>query len=160
MILFNARRYDDAIRELRSVLVVHPDSAMAHWVLGFATIGKGQFEEAIPVLEKTASMTNRSPGAIGLLATAYARAGHRTEAIRLVEELKLRRQRGYVPAGAFISPYLALGDNDEAFVWFERAYQEQSSILQFLKVQPLFDPVRNDPRFADLVRRVGLNEVR
>jgi hypothetical protein len=51
---------------------------------------------------------------------------------------------------------LALGDYDEAFVWFERAYLEQSNILQFLKVHPFFDPVRNDPRFVDLVRRVGL----
>jgi TolB-like protein/Tfp pilus assembly protein PilF len=156
-ILFNARRYDEAIPEVRSVLAVHPDSAMAHWVLGFALIGKGQSEDAIPVLEKTVSMTDRSPGAVGLLATAYARAGHRTEALRLLEELKLRRQKGYIPAGAFIFPYLALGDYEEAFVWFERAYQEQSNILQFLKVHPFFDPVRNDPRFADLVRRVGLH---
>jgi len=155
--LFNARRYDEAIPEVRSVLAVHPDSAMAHWVLGFALIGNGQSEDAIPVLEKTVSMTDRSPGAVGLLATTYARAGHRSEAVRLLEELKLRRQKGYIPAGAFICPYLALGDYDEAFVWFERAYLEQSNILQFLKVHPFFDPVRNDPRFVDLVRRVGLH---
>ena len=67
-----------------------------------------------------------------------------------MEELKLRRQKGYVPPGAFINPYLALGEYDEAFVWFERAYQEQSNILQFLKVHPFFDPVRSDPRFKDL----------
>ena len=60
-------------------------------------------------------------------------------------------------AGAFINPYLGLGDYDQAFVGFERAYQEQSNILQFLKVHPFFDPVRNDPRFVDLLRRVGLN---
>ena len=61
------------------------------------------------------------------------------------------------PAGAFINPYLGLHDYDQAFVWFERAYQEQSSILQFLKVHPFFDPVRGDPRFTDLVHRVGLD---
>jgi hypothetical protein len=71
--------------------------------------------------------------------------------------LKQRRQSGYVPAGAFINPYLGLHDYDQAFVWFERAYQEQSTILQFLKVQPFFDPVRGDPRFTDLVHRVGLD---
>jgi DNA-binding winged helix-turn-helix (wHTH) protein len=58
---------------------------------------------------------------------------------------------------AFINPYLALGDYEQAFVWFERSYREKSNILQFLKVHPFFDPVRSDPRFQDLIRRVGLN---
>ncbi len=156
-ILFQARHYDQAIRELRSVVAVHPDYAGAHWFLGFALIGNGQPELAIPELEKTASLMHRSPGSLELLATANARAGHRREALRLINELKRRRQTAYVPAGAFINPYLALGDYDEAFVWFERAYQEHSSILLFLKVHPFFDPVRQDPRFKDLLRRVGLN---
>ncbi|SRR6266498_653718 len=112
---------------------------------------------AIPELEKTASIMHRSPGSIELLATANARAGHRTEALRLINELKQRRKTRYVPAGALINPYLGLGDYDQAFIWFERAYEEQSNILQFLKVHPFFDPVRSDPRFKDLVRRVGLN---
>jgi uncharacterized protein (TIGR02996 family) len=155
-ILFQARRYDEAIRELRSELAVRPDYADAHWFLGFALIGKGQPEEAIPELEKTVLLMQRSPGSIELLATAYAHAGRRTEALRLISELKRRRENAYVPAGAFINPYLALGDYDEAFVWFERAYHEQSNILQFLKVHPFFDPVRGDPRFRDLLRRVGL----
>src|SRR3984893_6738674 len=155
-ILFQARRYDEAIRELRSVLAVHPDRASAHWFLGFALIGKGQPEEAIHELEKTASIMHRSPGSLELLATAHAHAGHRTEALRLIDELKQRRQSGYVPAGAFINPYLGLRDYDQAFVWFERAYEERSNILQFLKVHPFFDPVREDPRFNDLLRRVAL----
>jgi hypothetical protein len=91
---------------------------------------------------------------------ANARAGHRTQALRLIEELKRRRQKQYVPDGAFINPYLGLGDYEQAFVWFERAYQEQSNILQFLKVHPFFDPVRDDPRFTDLVHRVGLDRAR
>jgi len=156
-ILFHARRYDEAIRELRSQVEVHPDDAWAMWELGFALILKGQPEAAIPLLEKTAILMRRSPGSIELLATAHARAGHRTEALRLINELKRRREITYIPAGALINPHLALGDYDEAFVWFERAYQEKSSILQFLKVHPFFDPVRNDPRFKDLVHRVGLD---
>ena len=156
-ILFHARRYDEAIRELRSVLAVHPESATAHWFIGFALIGKGHPEEAIPELEKTVAIMHRSPGSLELLATAYARAGRRTDALRLIDELKRRRETTYVPAGALINPNLALGDYNEAFVWFERAYQEQSNILQFLKVHPFFDPVRKDPRFADLLHRVGLD---
>jgi TolB-like protein/tetratricopeptide (TPR) repeat protein len=159
-ILFHARRYDEAIQELRSVIAVRPDDAAARWFLGFALIGKGQSEEAIPELEKTASIMHRSPGSIELLATANAHAGRRNEALRLINELKRRRETTYVPAGAFINPYLALGDYDQAFAWFERAYHEQSSILQYLKVHPFFDPVRQDPRFRNLLHRVGLDQAR
>ncbi len=155
-ILYHARRYDEAIRELRGVLAVQPDNALAQWFLGFALISNGQSEGAISVLEKTAATMHRSPGALEILATAYARAGRRTEALAVMDELKRRRKTGYVPAGAFINPYLALGDYDQAFAGFERAYLEQSNILQFLKVHPFFDPVRDDPRFKDLLRRVGL----
>jgi TolB-like protein/Tfp pilus assembly protein PilF len=156
-LLFHARRFDDAIRELRSALAIHPDDARTHWVLGFALILKGQPKDAVTVLEKTMSLMKASPGSLELLATAYAKTGRRTKALRLINELKRRRQETYVPAGALINPHLALGDYDEAFVWFERAYEEKSSILQFLKVHPFFDPVRNDPRFKDLVHRVGLD---
>jgi tetratricopeptide (TPR) repeat protein len=159
-ILFQARRYDDSIRELRSFLAVHPDDAIAHLLLAFPMIANGQAEEAIPDLEKTNSMMRRSPGALELLATAHARAGHRTEALRLLKELKQRRGAGYVQATSFINPNLALGNYDEAFVWFERAYDQREGILQWLKVHPFFDPVRNDPRFKDLQRRVGLDESR
>src|SRR6267143_2303222 len=155
-ILFNAHRYNEAIQEIRSVLEAKRDDPDALWDLGFPLIANGQAEEAIPELEKVVSVSKRSPGSVELLATAYARAGRRTEALRLINELKRRRQTGYLPAGALINPYLALGDYDQAFAWFERAYQEKSTILQFLKVHPFFDPVRDDPRFADLLRRVGL----
>ena len=157
-ILFCARRYDEAIHELRSKLALRPDDALALWVLGFVLVADDRPEEAIPVLEKAVSVSDRSPGIMGVLVAAYAHAGRRTDALRLLAELKTRNQKGYVPAAAFITAYLGLGDYDEAFVWFERAYQEQSNILQFLKVHPFFDPVRDDPRFVDLLRRVGLNK--
>ena len=139
------------------MLAVHPDYTNARWGLGFALILNKQTDEAIPELERTVALMNRSPGSLEMLATAYARAGNRTEALRLIEELKQRRQKGYVPAGAFINPHLALGDYDQTFFWCEEAYKEQSAILQWIKVDPLFDPVRDDPRFTDLVHRVGLD---
>lgn len=154
--LFFARRYDEAIGELRGALAVQGGSASALWYLGFSLIAKGEPGEAIPVLEKAVSITDRSPGVIGVLIRAYARAGRREDALHLLDELKQRRQKGYVPAGAFVNAYLGLGEKDQTFAWLERAYQEQSNILQFLKVHPYFDPIRGDPRFADLLRRVGL----
>ena len=155
-ILFLAHHYDEAMRELRSELVVQPDEIGALWFLGFVLINKNQPEEAIQVLERAVSVSDRSPGSLELLATAYAHAGRRNETLRLLDELRRRRQTSYVPSSAFINPYLALGDHDQAFAWFERAYQEKSTILLYLKVDPFFDPVRGDPRFADLLHRVGL----
>ncbi len=155
--LFNAHRYDEAIREFRDVLAVRPDDRLPLWPLGWALIGNHQAEKAIPELEEAVSVTNRSPGVISALIWAYAHAGRRADALRLLGELKKRQQTGYVPAGAFVHAYLGLGDNDEAYTWFERAYREQSNILIYIKVFPLYDPLRGDPRFQDLVRRVGLN---
>jgi pentatricopeptide repeat protein len=156
-ILFLARRYDESEREVRSLLAMHPDDAGALWDLGFALIANGQPEAAVPALEKARAVSNRSPGVTGVLIRAYAHAGRRTDALRLLAELKKRKQAGYVPAAAFVNAYLGLGDNEQAFVWLEKAYTEQSNILQWVKVHPYFDPIRGDRRFADLVRRVGLN---
>jgi len=159
-ILFQARRYEEAIHELRSVLAVLPDHTGALWFLGFALIANGQAEEAIPVLERVVSTSGHSPAAIGVLIRAYAHAGRRADALRALEELKRRQKTGYVPTAAFVNAYLGLDDKEQAFAWLERAYQEKSTILQFLKVHPFFDPIRGDPRFADLRRRVGLDQAR
>ena len=155
-ILFQSRRYDEAARELRSVLAVNPDDATALFYLGFVLTANNQPDDAIPELEKALSVSNRSPGVIGVLIRAYGHAGRRSDALRLLAEMQRRRKAGYVPAGAFVNAYLGLGDNDQAFASLEQAYEEQSNILQFVKVHPYFDPIRGDPRFADLVRRVGL----
>jgi TolB-like protein/DNA-binding winged helix-turn-helix (wHTH) protein/Tfp pilus assembly protein PilF len=157
-ILLMARRYDESIREYRSIFAVHPEYTNARWGLGFALIMGNQMDEAVIELEKTVAVMDRSPGSVAMLATAYGRAGRREEALRLIDELKQRRENGYIPSGAFITPYLALRDYDQAFFWCEEAYKEQSAILQWLKVIPLFDPVRDDPRFMDLVHRVGLDK--
>lgn len=155
-ILFQSRRYDEAIRELRSALDVPPNKAGTLWLLGFTLVMKGQAKEAIPLLEKAASLTNRSSGFIDLLAAAYARAGRRSDALRILAELKKRRQRGDAQAASLVIVYLGLGETEQAFFWLEEAYKERSNMLQFVKVHPLFDPLRSDPRFADLLHRVGL----
>jgi pentatricopeptide repeat protein len=142
---------------LRSELELRPDDAGALWYLGFALNANHQPKEAIPVLEKAAAVSNRSPGVIGVLIRAYAQAGRRADALRLLGELKRRKQAGYVPAAAFVNAYLGLGDNDQVFAWLERAYQEKSYMLLFVKVHPYFDPVRNDPLFVELVHRIGLD---
>jgi TolB-like protein/Flp pilus assembly protein TadD len=156
--LFYARRYDDAANEARSVLAVTPDDAFAGWILGFALIANHRPQEAVTVLEKAVSASDQSPAIVGLLIHAYAQAGHRADALHLLEKLRRRKLTGYVPAAALILAYLGLGEYDQAFLWLEEAYKEQSNILQYLKVHPFFDPVRDDPRFKDLLRRIGLPE--
>jgi pentatricopeptide repeat protein len=155
-ILFQAHHYDEAIRESRSKLAVQPDDAVALTGLGFSLIANNQPADAIPVLEKAISLSKGSPAATGILIRAYAHAGRRDEALRLLEELKRRKAAGYVPAAAFVNGYLGLGENEQAFIWLEQAYKEKSNILQFLLTHPYFDPIRNDPRFADLIHRAGL----
>jgi TolB-like protein/Tfp pilus assembly protein PilF len=155
-ILFHARRYDEAIRELRTVLTIEPESPMALWFLGFALIGAEQFEEAVQVLERAASVAHRSSAVLGVLVHAYAGAGRRAEALRVLDELHRRRKASYVPTAAFLNAYLGLGDTEEAFTWLERAAEERSNMTQFLKVHPFFDPLRGDPRFAAFLRRANL----
>jgi pentatricopeptide repeat protein len=155
-ILFQARRYDEAIRELHTALTIDPNDPMAVWFLGFALIGAEHFDEAIATLKKAASLSNRSPAVLGVLIRAYARGGRRAEALRVLDELHRRRQKGYVPAGAFLQAYLGLGDKEEAFAWLELAAEERSNIVQFLKVEPFFDLLRDDPRFAEFLRRANL----
>ncbi len=155
-ILFQSRRYEEAEREFRSVVAVRPDDATALWFLGFVLIQKHEPDKAIAPLERSLSLSDRSAGTIGILVRAYAHAGREADALRLMQELQQRGQAGYVPAAAFVNAYLGLGDTEQAFVWLERAYAEHSMILQYLKVHPYFDPLREDPRFKNLVRRVGL----
>jgi TolB-like protein/Flp pilus assembly protein TadD len=156
-ILFQARRYDEAIRELRTALTIEPKDPMALWFLGFVLIGAERFDEAIATLERASSLSDRSSAVLGVLVGAYARAGRRAEALRILDELHRRRQRGYVPAAAFLNAYLGLGDTEEAFAWLERAAEERSNIMQFLKVHPFFDSLRGDPRFADCLRRANFS---
>jgi TolB-like protein/tetratricopeptide (TPR) repeat protein len=132
-ILFQSHRYDEAIHELRTVLALRPDDAGALTTLGFVLVAGNLPGDAIPGLEKVVSVSNGSPAATGVLIRAYAHAGRRADALRLLGELKKRKQAGYVPAAAFVNAYLGLDDYDQAFAWLEQAYKEQSNILQFVQ---------------------------
>jgi len=155
-ILFNARRYDEAIREYCSALAIEQDNANTLWRLGFALSFKHQSQEAISALDRAVSVSDRAPGNLGVLAAVYGQAGRSADALRVLAELKKRQKTSYVPAGAFVLAYSGLADREQTLISLEQAYKEQSYILQYLKVHPVFDSLRDDPRFKDLVRRVGL----
>jgi len=157
-LLFHSHHFEEAIREYRSVLASQPDDLPANFFLGMALISNGQPSKAISPLKKVISGSQRTIDASGLLVMAYAQAGRRADALRLLGQLKKRQQTNYVPAGVFVNAYLGLGDYEQTFVWLDRALQERSNFLAYVKVHPFFDPLRGDPRFAEVVRRVGLDQ--
>jgi TolB-like protein/tetratricopeptide (TPR) repeat protein len=158
--LLEARHYDEAVHELREGLAVagEAEQPVALWDLGIALTVISQPADAVPFLEKAVSLSNHSPGVTGSLIAAYARAGRRKDALRLLAELQTWTKTGYVPAAAFVRAYIGLGDREQAFVWLSQAYKEHSNTLQYLKVAPEFDSLRDDPRFAELLHRVGLDQ--
>jgi TolB-like protein/Flp pilus assembly protein TadD len=155
-ILFQARRYDESIREARGALAVQPDNAWTMLSLGFALNANHQPDEAVVALERALLLSKGSPAVAGVLVRAYALAGRRADALKLLADLKKRKSTGYVPSAAFVNAYLGLGDKEQAFAALGQAVQEKSNILQFVKTHPYFDPIRSDPRFRELMHRVGL----
>ncbi|HEX2268676.1 MAG TPA: tetratricopeptide repeat protein, partial [Pyrinomonadaceae bacterium] len=157
-LLENARRYDEAIEQLRSVIAMDPNNYSAHWMLGHTYAANKQFDQAIAAAEKAVELSDRAPGALGILGLAYGLAGRKDEANKVLNELLELNKRRYITPAALVNIYVGLDQKDQAFIWLERAFQERSNYLAYLKVFPIMDPLRSDPRFVDLVQRVGLSQ--
>jgi len=155
-ILFYQRRFDQAIEQCRKTLEMDPNSGFAHWAIGNVYVKKGQFAEAIAEYQKAIPLSGDSPDEPASLAYALALSGKRREALQVIDELKERSQRSYISPTQVAIIYSGLGDKDQAFAWLNKAYEGRDFILVYLKVDPSFDSLRSDPRFADLQRRVGL----
>ncbi|HEY3135309.1 MAG TPA: protein kinase [Blastocatellia bacterium] len=155
-ILTNARRYDEAIEQLRRVIALDPNHYTAHWFLGIAYASNKRFDEAIATSEKAVVLSSRTPGALGVMGMCYGLAGRKVEANKALDELLELNRRRYVTPVAMVQVYIGLGDKDRAFAWLEKAYEERSYFMAYLKVIPLADPLRSDPRFDDLLQRMGL----
>jgi TolB-like protein/Tfp pilus assembly protein PilF len=150
-----ARQNDQAIAQLRKIVEMDPNWYLAHMVLCETYNFKGQFAEAIAECEKAKGL-NDDPAVLSFLAVAYARSGKREEAMKIVTQMhELARQR-YVPAYGFGYAYAALDDKDQAFKWLERSLQDRGWEITYIKVDPGIDSLRSDPRFDDLVKRLGL----
>ncbi len=137
-------------------LSMDPNSGLAHWSLGNALLQAGRTRDAIAEYEKAIPLSGDSPDEIGSLAFAYALTGRREDATRIIEDLKNRGKSAYTPPALIATVYGALGDNDSAFEYLEQAFRQRDSLLVYLKVDPLFDPLRSDPRFPKLITRIGL----
>lgn len=156
-LLENARRYDEAIEQLRSVLAMDPNHYQAYWMLGHTYAASGRFAEAVAAAEKATALSDRAPGALGILGLVYGLAGRKDDATKILNELlELNKQR-YVTPAALVNVYIGLGDKERAFLWLEKAYEERSNYVAYLNVFPIVDPLRSDPRFATLLQKVGLH---
>ena len=155
-ILRCARRYDQAIDESRKALEMDPNSGFAHWTLGNGYLNKGMYDEAIAEYQKAIPLSGESPDEPASLAYAYALSGRRKEALLIVDELNESTKRRYISPTVIAFIYGALGDKDQAFALLDKAYDGRDFLLVLLKVEPMFDPLRTDPRFTELTRRVSL----
>jgi TolB-like protein len=149
-----ARQYDQAIEQYQKTLEMDPNFAVAHMFMGTSHLQLGKYAEAIPELRRAIELSGGSTVIKGMLGHAQAVSGDRDGARRMVEEL--------IADGRYVSPYnvaliyAGLREADAAFSWLEKAYKDRAIFLAWLNVEPLFDNVRSDPRFAELVRRIGL----
>lgn len=154
--LYFAGRYDDAIEQCRKTIEMDSNFAVAHWHLGLAYQQKGMFDDAIAEFQKAITLSGSSPLMIAALGHAYAKAGKRNEANRILDELQKLSAVRYVSSYELAAIYVALGEREQAFQRLERSEKERSFHLVNLKVRPEFAPLHPDPRFHDLVRRIGL----
>ncbi|HEV8130727.1 MAG TPA: protein kinase [Acidobacteriota bacterium] len=153
-----ARQYDAAIEQLGRTLEMDPNLGVAHMILGACYLEQKMYKQAIAE-EQKARLVDDSPTILAALGIFYAVSGNKGEAEKVLAQLKeLRRlSKGrFVPSAETAIIYAALGKKDEAFEWLDRAYEDRSERLSWLKVDPEIDSLRSDPRFAELMRRMRL----
>jgi TolB-like protein/Flp pilus assembly protein TadD len=153
--LYEARRYSEAVAPIQKVLVFNPDFAVGRRALGQVYEANGMYPEAIAELRKAVELSHDSPLYVAALGHACAVSGDRIGARQALQKLDRLATRGYISSYPRALICAGLGENNRAMEWLERAFQEHSSGMSKLKVDPRLDPLRGDPRFTDLLRRVG-----
>jgi adenylate cyclase len=151
--LYHARRYDDAIAQIKKTLELDPASTLGRHLLGCCLLWKGDTAGAIAEFQRSKIMV---AGAWyqGLLGYAYAISGDRPKAGQMLRELEEMAKQQYVSSTAFAMIYLGLAEKEKALDWLDKSYQDQESACWYLKVDPIYDSVRNEPRFQALVQKV------
>ena len=153
------RRYDQAIEQYLRTIELDPSYFNTYRWLGWVYAQKGMYEEAIAAHQKAATHSGNHPSRVAELGHTYAVAGRRSEALKILGELLELSKQKYVQPERIAVIYIGLGEKDQAFEWLEKAFEEGGlGRLPFLKVAPEYDPLRDDPRFQDLLRRMNFPE--
>jgi tetratricopeptide (TPR) repeat protein len=152
----DARQYDRAIEQYQKALDLHPDHSNLHYHLGLAYAYNKMYEKGIAEILRSVKADDGDPDLSADLAYIYSVSGRKDEARKILRNLTLFSKEMAVPPESFAVLYSALGETDRAFEWLEKAYQQHSRLMTWLKVDPRFDSLRQDPRFNGLLQRSGL----
>jgi tetratricopeptide (TPR) repeat protein len=155
-ILYFARRYDEAIEQYLKAVKLDSDLFRPHRLLGLAYLQKNQPEQAIAAIQQSVDLSGGSLEERAYLGYAYGVAGRRSEALKVLGELQEQTKHKYVSPYLMALVAMGLGNRDQALTWLDQAYAARSVNLIYLTVEPIFDGLRSDPRFKDLLRHVGL----
>jgi eukaryotic-like serine/threonine-protein kinase len=150
------RQYDEASEQLRRAVELDPNYPVTHWILGLVLRKTGCYEQAIAEGEKGVNLSSGSPLMRAALAHTLGSAGGTTEALQILDDLTKLAKQKYVAPYFFAGIHIGLGENDRAIEYLEKAYEEHSHWLIYLHIDPSMDGLRDNPRFQDLLRRVGL----
>jgi serine/threonine-protein kinase len=156
----HARRWDEAIAECRQALNTDPSFYYTYWCLGFAYWQKGMLQEAVAAFERGVAL---NPGDLQLeadLAIVYADAGDKTRAQKMLEKFEEKARREYVSPYALAMAHMAVGDLDGTFAWLDKMYAEQHPWLILMNEHARYDRLRGDPRFQQLLRKIGFKELK
>jgi serine/threonine protein kinase/tetratricopeptide (TPR) repeat protein len=154
--LFFARRYDEALLQLAKTIDKDPNYGLAYWYRGLALEAQRKYADALTEMRKGAALLKGNVVVQADIGHLHAVRGDKREAQRIIDDLQQASTRRFISPFEIALIYLGLGQTDRAFEWLERAYRERSDLLVYLKLDPRLDAIRSDPRFKDLVRRVGI----
>ena len=146
-----------AIEQCLRTIELDPNFADVHYVLGFAYLKAGRIEEATAEFQKSVDLSGRASTYLGNLGYCYAVTGRRAEALTILKELEEKYTQGKSSAQFLAGVYAGLGEKDQAFAWLEKDFQQRSGQLPTIAWRLHFDGLRSDPRYHDLLRRMGLD---
>jgi TolB-like protein/DNA-binding winged helix-turn-helix (wHTH) protein/Flp pilus assembly protein TadD len=154
---YYARNYDQAIEQFKKTLELDQNFPAAHNFLPAAYEQKGMYTEALAEFNKANPLTRGSEWSLSKagLGHLYALTGKKSEARKVIDELKQASKQEYVSGNSIAFIYAGLGEKDEAFIWLDKGYEQRAFLMQNIKIEPRLDSLRSDPRFQDLIRRMG-----